>query len=547
MLDNGYVWIATSWLSDVIDTDSPLSSNAESDIQGLLTLRPHTRHSQLKENFKDRWSNLVRSDHRNALFGLNVFGLYAYDTVWILAHALDAYFSQGGNNSFSQYSMINQLKDNSSLHLDSMSIFDGGLHTIGYWSNTSGLSVKPPEAIQSNSNDSGQKLLSVIWPGKAIERPRGWVHPDNGKLLRIGVPRRVNYLEFVAYSPSTGTFTGYAIDVFDAVVGDIVITTERARIVDYTQPFLESGLVVVAPVKTQDSDAWAFLWPFTPMMWFVTGISILLMGIVIWILEHRFNDEFRGPPQNQIKTVLWFSCSTWFGSHKETTLSMLGRIVLFIWLFVVLIVKSSYTASLSSIQTVQQLYSPIKGIESLMASKDPIGFQNGSFSENYLNQKLHIPESRLVPLENEFDYAEALSKGPKNGGVAAIVDDMARIQLFLSKRCEFTIRGQKFTKNGRGFAFPRGSPLAVDFSTAILKLQDNGDLQRIHDKWLTKSACRSQDTKLEVDRLELKSFWGLFLLSGVACVFVSSILGTFGEAVHASLASQRGRIRLRNC
>lgn len=67
-------------------------------------------------------------------------------------------------------------------------------------------------------------------------------------------------------------------------------------------------------------------------------------------------------------------------------------------------------------------------------------------------------------------------------------------------------------------AFPRDSPLAVDMSTAILKLSENGELQRIHDKWLMSSACSSQGAKLEVDRLQLKSFSGLFLICGVACL-----------------------------
>lgn len=65
--------------------------------------------------------------------------------------------------------------------------------------------------------------------------------------------------------------------------------------------------------------------------------------------------------------------------------------------------------------------------------------------------------------------------------------------------------------------FPRDSPLAIDMSTAILKLSENGDLQRIHDKWLTRSACSSEGAKQGIDRLEIKSFWGLFLLSGMAC------------------------------
>lgn len=66
-------------------------------------------------------------------------------------------------------------------------------------------------------------------------------------------------------------------------------------------------------------------------------------------------------------------------------------------------------------------------------------------------------------------------------------------------------------------AFPRDSPLAVDLSTAILELAENGDLQRIHDKWLMKSSCSLQNAEIESDRLHLSSFWGLFLICGVAC------------------------------
>lgn len=67
-------------------------------------------------------------------------------------------------------------------------------------------------------------------------------------------------------------------------------------------------------------------------------------------------------------------------------------------------------------------------------------------------------------------------------------------------------------------AFPRDSPLAIDMSTAILRLSENGDLERIHDKWLRGSACTSQSTTYESDRLQLNSFWGLFLICGLACL-----------------------------
>lgn len=440
---------------------------------------------------------------------------------------------------------------------DIINLVGTGHNTIGYWSESFGLSVQPPDVLSQQNSNQDQQLFSVIWPGQTNEKPRGWVFPNNGNRLRIGVPNRVDYLEFISYSKTTDSFTGYCMDVFtaavnllsygvpyklipfgdgksnphptelmekmsagafDAVVGDLAITTNRTRIADFTQPYVESGLVVVAPVKTMDSNTWVFLRPFTPMMWCVTGMSFIVVGFVVWILEHRFNDDFRGPPKRQIVTMLWFSCSTWFFAHKENTVSVLGRFVLIIWLFVVLIINSSYTASLTSILTVQQLSSPVQGIESLVASNDPIGYQEGSFAQSYLHDELGVPESRLIPLRSEEDYTAALKKGPNNGGVAAVVDERAYMELFLSTRCEFTIVGQEFTKNGWGFAFPRDSPLAVDMSTAILKLSENGELQRIHDKWLRRSPCSSLDTKLSVDRLELKSFLGLFLICGIACL-----------------------------
>ncbi|KAM7519955.1 hypothetical protein LguiB_018917 [Lonicera macranthoides] len=264
---------------------------------------------------------------------------------------------------------------------------------------------------------------------------------------------------------------------------------------DFSQPYIESGLVVVAPVRKSTSSSWAFLRPFTAKMWGVTGIFFIVVGAVVWILEHRINDDFR----------------------EEITVSVLGRLVHILWLFVVLIITSSYTASLTSILTVQQLSSPIKGIESLQMSNDPIGYQQGTFARDYLVDEIGIHESRLIPLNSPKDYAKALRDGPKNGGVAAVVDQRIYVELFLSTHCEFSIVGQEFTKNGWGFAFSRNSPLAVDMSTAILKLSENGELQRIHDKWLMRSACSFQGAKLEVDRLNFKSFSGLFMICGLAC------------------------------
>ncbi|THG20137.1 hypothetical protein TEA_002373 [Camellia sinensis var. sinensis] len=390
---------------------------------------------------------------------------------------------------------------------DILNIGGNGSQRIGYWSNYSGLSVIAPEILymrSPNTSISNQHLDNVIWPGETTKQPRGWVFPNNGKPLRIVVPYRVSYLEYATKDKGPLGVKGYCIDVFeaavkllpyvvphtytlygdglrnpsynnlvndvaenkyDAAVGDIIIITNRTRIVDFTQPYMESGLVIVVPVKERKSSAWAFLRPFTVEMWCITGLFFLFVGVVVWIFEHRMNDEFRGPPSQQVTTIFWFSFSTMFFAHRESIVSTLGCLVLILWLFVVLIINSSYTASLTSILMVQQLTSNIKGIDSLITSTNSIG----------------------------EEYVDALHKGPKAGGVAAIVDELPYIELLLYKtNCKFRTVGQEFTKSGWGFAFQRDSPLVVDLSTAILRLSESGDLQRIHDRWISLDRCSAQ-------------------------------------------------------
>ena len=158
----------------------------------------HTPDSKLKRKFVSRWSNLT-----DRLFGLNTYGLYAYDTVWLLAYAFDTFLNQGGNISLSNYPRLTRFHGGY-LHFDAMSIFDGlnmlltnilevningvsglmkftsdrnligttyevinvigtGFRRINYWSNSSGLSIVPLEKLSEQINHShSNKLYGVF-------------------------------------------------------------------------------------------------------------------------------------------------------------------------------------------------------------------------------------------------------------------------------------------------------------------------------------------------------------------------------------------------
>ncbi|CAN7003906.1 unnamed protein product, partial [Brassica oleracea var. botrytis] len=112
---------------------------------------------------------------------------------------------------------------------------------------------------------------------------------------------------------------------YDAAVGDITITFNRSSYVDFTLPFTELGLGIVAPKER------------------------------IWLIERPENKEFQGSWSKQIGVIFWFGFSTLVYAHREKLKHNLSRFVVTVWVFAVLILTTSYTATLTSMMTVQQI------------------------------------------------------------------------------------------------------------------------------------------------------------------------------------------------
>jgi ionotropic glutamate receptor len=257
MMGNGYVWIATDWLSAYLDSNSSVPADIIYGMQGVLTLSPHIPNSKMKSSLVSKWSRQSKK-HNHSDLRLSSYGFYVYDSVWALAHALDAFFDDGGRISFSNDKRLRDATGGT-LHLEAMSVFDmgnklrekirkvnftgvsgkvqfdasgdlihpaydiinilgNGMRTIGFRSNYSCLlSTIPPEDLYSkppNVSLANERLYDVIWPGETAQRPRGWVFPSNAKELRIGVPNRFSFKEFVTKDNVTGSMKGYCIDVF---------------------------------------------------------------------------------------------------------------------------------------------------------------------------------------------------------------------------------------------------------------------------------------------------------------------------------------------
>lgn len=74
-------------------------------------------------------------------------------------------------------------------------------------------------------------------------------------------------------------------------------------------------------------------------------------------------------------------------------------------------------------------------------------------------------------------------------------------------------------------AFQKNSPLAVDISSAILKLTESGELQKIYEKWFCKQGrCPGEETRrFEPNELHLNSFLALYSTCGLVALLALSL------------------------
>lgn len=107
---------------------------------------------------------------------------------------------------------------------------------------------------------------------------------------------------------------------YDIVVGDVTIVSNRSQYVEFSLPYTESGVSMVVPYQgNTNKNAWVFLKPLTWDLWLTTGCFFIFIGLVVWILEHRINDDFRGPASHQIGTSCMFSFSTLVFAQRKYT------------------------------------------------------------------------------------------------------------------------------------------------------------------------------------------------------------------------------------
>lgn len=394
-----------------------------------------------------------------------------------------------------------------------------------------------------------KKILTIGVPRKTaffefvsiVENGRNLSYGQNGKILSYGgfcvkvfeeVMNTLNYsFNYIAvgdgvtepnYDDLIGNITKKE---FDAVVGDVTITANRYKEVLFTQPFIDSGLLVAVRLnKDRITSGFAFLKPFTPRMWVLTIGFFITGGLAIYLLERQKHPQLKGSkPSRRCGIALWLGFSSLFTNQTDDIKTVLGRLVVIAWLFVAGTLYSCYTANLSAILAAPRLEPAFNDINSVLARNDiKIGFQKGSFAEKYLTDLAdtsRIDQSRLKPLNTKDEYYTSLS----NGEVGAIIDEQPYMLSVMNNHCNNIIfLGQTFTTNNWGFAFdPCYDELVKDISKKILNLSDDGTVNMLLKEFFPNydNACNGYSPSGS-SQLDVYNIWGLFVMSGLVIIMV---------------------------
>ncbi|CAN7060364.1 hypothetical protein BRARA_D01494 [Brassica rapa] len=447
--------------------------------------------------------------------------------------------------------------------------------SIGFWTEKNGLVKKidqQPRSSESALSTWKDHLKRIIWPGDADSVPKGWEIPTNGKKLRIGVPKRTGYTDLVKVTrdPITNStvITGFCIDFFeavirelpydvsyefipfekpngkaagnyndlvhqvflgryDAVVGDTTILANRSSYVDFTFPFIKSGVgLIVSMDDLVKRGQFSFFKPLSLKLWLTSLGFFFIIGFTVWVVEHRVNPDFQGPKRYQASTIFWFAFSTMVFAPRERVFSFGARCLVISWYFIVLVLTQSYTASLASLLTTQQLNPTITSMSRLLERGERVGYQRTSFIFGKLIETGFSP-SNLVPFDTSEECDELLRNGTKKGGISGAFLEIPYLRLFLGQYCNtYKMVEEPFNVDGFGFVFPIGSPLVADVSRAILKVAESPEATRLERAWFKKKeeSCPDPDTSPDPNpyvtsrQLGLDSFRFLFKVVFFICI-----------------------------
>ncbi|XP_054889928.1 glutamate receptor 1a isoform X1 [Poeciliopsis prolifica] len=389
--------------------------------------------------------------------------------------------------------------------------------------------------------------------------------------------------KYGAKDPETQKWNGMVgelvYDKADLAVAPLTITLVREEVIDFSKPFMSLGISIMIKKPTKSKPGvFSFLDPLAYEIWMCIVFAYIGVSVVLFLVSrfspyewHAEDYEEGAEPQTPTQAAasngvqpsqtpiqqnanqqspeqtnefgifnsLWFSLGAFMQQGCDISpRSLSGRIVGGVWWFFTLIIISSYTANLAAFLTVERMVSPIESAEDL-AKQTEIAYGTldaGSTKEFFKRSKIAVFEKMWSYMKSADPsvFVKTTDEGvmrvrKSKGKYAYLLESTMNEYIEQRKPCDTMKVGGNLDSKGYGIATPKRSLLRNPVNLAVLKLNEQGLLDKLKNKWwYGKGECGSGggDSKDKTSALSLSNVAGVFyiLIGGLGLAMLVALV-----------------------
>ncbi|KAK7495314.1 hypothetical protein BaRGS_00013496, partial [Batillaria attramentaria] len=352
----------------------------------------------------------------------------------------------------------------------------------------------------------------------------------------------------------------------DIAIAPLTITEERERVVDFTKPFMNTGIsIMIKKPDRQKPGVFSFMEPLDKWVWLCIAIGFLGVSFVLffvgrfspyeWQVSEDSGKDATATNTFSISNTLWFSLGALMQQGSDISpRSLSGRIIGSAWWFFTLIIISSYTANLAAFLTVEKLVSPIDSADDLvehptikygtLSSGTSWNFFKESAVETFQRMREAMDQNKDEVLVDEVKVGVAKVRSSK-GEYAFLLESAMNNYHSQQKPCDVMPVGEPLDNKGYGIASRIGHPLRQKINIAVLELGEIGELYKLQQKWwYDKGKCGdltgSKESAGSQSALTLSNVSGIFhiLIGGLVLAMITS---SIEYLVQRHLTSRAGK------
>jgi polar amino acid transport system substrate-binding protein len=322
--------------------------------------------------------------------------------------------------------------------------------------------------------------------------PYGYVDTD-GSISGVSVDlwRRVaEQMEWpfrlIPVSDMDSILSGLEQGRFDAAIGAITITPERAARVDFSYPAHRSGVAIALRKETGPLFALmsygAALFELSPLILIILTMLVLI-GLAMWTIERRVHSASQAPESSvaTLRDGLYWAVVTMttVGYGDKTPKTSSGRIVAILWMLGSVVLVSLLSTSLVSRLTAERVEARDSAASIDLRGKKLAAVARSSGAE-YLDE-LHLQYMKYKDLPEALD---SLAKGQST----AVVNSVGALQYFISKRYAKVLEIPQglLAPAYMAVALPEHSPLKRSIDRALIKITNSPEWRTLEERFFVR-------------------------------------------------------------